>query len=503
MQHPILIENQNSRREVPIWQLLCFVMFCIWQMGFIYYVGTSLNIDGRTPLPVSADNITLLIVAGYVCSLLVLCLLPKWVIRLSRACAAVALLTALGLFLSLDAGALTALIYIQCFCCCFMIGFETATVIYYFSENSVTRYLFVAYPFGYAVVSVLQNDFVKISFATFRVLTVIMLALLLVFFCKMPTKSCPRFVKKEDGLIAPKRFFAGVLLLSFLSALLGVIGPAVAAQFEHGVFVAYMSCAVCTLAVYALYKLTRRHPLQMMPYVIGIAVVGYVLLYVSSYQPGLALVACALIGAGMTACLLVPLFGTLMEKQYPSRFIAPGIIFLALLAVIVHTVIVEAFRSQAAQLNLIYLVIVVVLAFIFILVEPYLIYAMRRRFADAPDGEETVHEAAVPVLAAEQAAAPLPDAPAQTEAGSRAATVAAAPPVSSPLALLTKREREVLDLIGCGHSNADIAEMLFISENTVKDHTKSIYRKLGVHSRHAAAQMVNRQEEQPRNSSDT
>ena len=220
------------------------------------------------------------------------------------------------------------------------------------------------------------------------------------------------------------------------------------------------------------------------------------MLYVSNYQPGLALVACALISAGMTACLLVPLFGVLLAKQYPSKFIAPGIIFLAMVAVIVQSVLVEAFRSQAVLLNLTYLVIVVVLAFIFILVEPYLIYAMRRRFADAPDGE-----AAVPVLAAEQAAAPLPDAPAQTEA--EAATVAVAPPVSSPLALLTKREREVLDLIGYGHSNVDIAQMLFISENTVKDHTKSIYRKLGVHSRHAAAQMVNRQEEQPRNSSDT
>ncbi|MFR4333953.1 MAG: response regulator transcription factor [Ruminococcus sp.] len=498
MQHPILIENQNSRREVPIWQLLCFVMFCIWQMGFIYFIGPSLNIDGRTPLPVSTDNITLLIVAGYVGSLVVMCLLPQWVIRLSRASTAIALLTALGLFLSLDAGALTALIYIQCFCCCFMIGFETATMVYFFSENSAMRHLLLAYPFGYAVVAVVQNDFVKIDFASFRILTVIMLALLLVFFCKMPTKSCPRFVKKEDGLIAPKRFFTGVFLLSFLSMLLGVIGPAVAAQFEHGVFVAYMSCAVCTLAVYSLHKLTRHHPLQMMPYVIGIAVVGYVLLYVSNYQPGLALVACALIGAGMTTCLLVPLFGVLLAKQYPSKFIAPGIIFLAMLAVIVQSVLVEAFRSQAVLLNLTYLVIVVVLAFIFILVEPYLIYAMRRRFADAPDGE-----AAVPVLAAEQAAAPLPDASVRAEAGSRAATVAAAPPVSSPLALLTKREREVLDLIGCGHSNVDIAQMLFISENTVKDHTKSIYRKLGVHSRHAAAQMVNRQEEQPRNSSDT
>ena len=41
----------------------------------------------------------------------------------------------------------------------------------------------------------------------------------------------------------------------------------------------------------------------------------------------------------------------------------------------------------------------------------------------------------------------------------------------------------------------------FTEENL--NERSSIYRKLGVHSRHAAAQMVNRQEEQPRNSSDT
>ena len=353
-------------------------------MGFIYFIGPSLNIDGRTPLPVSMNNITPLIVAGYVSSLVVMCLLPQWVIRLSRASTVIAFLTVLGLFFPLDVDALTVLIYIHCFCCCFMIGFETVTMVYFFSENSAMRHLLLVYPFGYAVVAVVQNDFVKIDFAAFHILTIIMLALLLVFFCKMPTKSCPRFVKKEDGLIVPKRFFTGVFLLSFLSMLLGMIAPAVAAQFEHGVFVAYMSCAVFTLAVYALHKLTRHHPLQIIPYVIGIAVVGYVLLCVSNYHPGLALVACALIGVGMTTCLLVPLFGILMAKQYPSKFIAPGIIFLAMVAVIVQSVLVEAFRSQAVLLNLNYLVIVVILAFIFILVEPYLIYAMHRRFADAP-----------------------------------------------------------------------------------------------------------------------
>ena len=53
---------------------------------------------------------------------------------------------------------------------------------------------------------------------------------------------------------------------------------------------------------------------------------------------------------------------------------------------------------------------------------------------------------------------------------------------------------EVLELISCGYSNADIAKLLFISEHTVNDHTKKIYRKLNIHSRHAAASIINKYE---------
>jgi len=48
---------------------------------------------------------------------------------------------------------------------------------------------------------------------------------------------------------------------------------------------------------------------------------------------------------------------------------------------------------------------------------------------------------------------------------------------------LTPTEFQVLRLIGQGKSNDDIAEMLFISKNTVRSHIKSIYAKLDTHSR--------------------
>jgi NarL family two-component system response regulator LiaR len=53
---------------------------------------------------------------------------------------------------------------------------------------------------------------------------------------------------------------------------------------------------------------------------------------------------------------------------------------------------------------------------------------------------------------------------------------------------LTKREVEVLRLIARGGSNQQIAEVLFITERTVKYHTRNIYAKLNVSSR---AQAIN------------
>jgi DNA-binding CsgD family transcriptional regulator/tetratricopeptide (TPR) repeat protein len=52
---------------------------------------------------------------------------------------------------------------------------------------------------------------------------------------------------------------------------------------------------------------------------------------------------------------------------------------------------------------------------------------------------------------------------------------------------LTRREREVLDLICAGQTNAEIAAVLFISEKTVDHHVSAVLAKLDAPTRHAAA----------------
>jgi DNA-binding CsgD family transcriptional regulator len=56
-----------------------------------------------------------------------------------------------------------------------------------------------------------------------------------------------------------------------------------------------------------------------------------------------------------------------------------------------------------------------------------------------------------------------------------------------PVFCLTAREQEVLALLAEGMTNAQLAEVLFISERTVNRHISNIFTNLGVHNRTQAA----------------
>jgi two-component system response regulator DesR len=57
---------------------------------------------------------------------------------------------------------------------------------------------------------------------------------------------------------------------------------------------------------------------------------------------------------------------------------------------------------------------------------------------------------------------------------------------------LSPREREVLDLISGGSTNREIAAALHLSPHTIKEHTSSLYRKLGARNRAEAVQRAQR-----------
>ena len=63
------------------------------------------------------------------------------------------------------------------------------------------------------------------------------------------------------------------------------------------------------------------------------------------------------------------------------------------------------------------------------------------------------------------------------------------PPARADAAQLTEREWEVVELVALGHSNAAVAERLFLSPRTVESHLRNIRRKTGVENRAAVASL--------------
>jgi len=65
-------------------------------------------------------------------------------------------------------------------------------------------------------------------------------------------------------------------------------------------------------------------------------------------------------------------------------------------------------------------------------------------------------------------------------------------PDISLLEKLSPRELEILGKLQNGSSNAEIAQQLYVSENTVKHHVHSILEKLNVNNRHQAGELAKR-----------
>ena len=459
----LLKENENKRLNLRLPLLICFAMFAVWQMGMIYFSGQTMSVDGRSPLPVNVDDVTVLVAAGYILSILVMIFIPRIIVWAERVTASAALLSALVLFLPLSPEILAAALYAQYFCCCFMIGFEPAVIIGLFNEKTAVLHLTAAYVAAMLLVAVLQNDFIKIDFAVFNMFTIVALVLIVFFFFKLPTNSWTRTAKKADGLIAQKKLFAGIFFWVIMSCFVVLFGVAVAEKFTHGVSVFYLSAAIFSFVVYFLWKRCGIVSFKSFSIAVSTGAIGFILAIDSLHIPALSLVVCVFLGAGSMGCWTIPLFGIYMSKQYPSKFISPSIIGIAFIAVLTHTALLGILRNNTNVLYVVYLVIAVGLVILYLILEPYLLYSFRGRSLQKIIERHNVVEG--------QKA----DAPAENEALKKLKRAAIQP--------LSDRECQIGEMTILGIRQGVIAETLKIDTSTVKYHRTSLYNKFGVGNR--------------------
>ncbi|MDR0450025.1 MAG: helix-turn-helix transcriptional regulator [Treponema sp.] len=487
----ILAENERKRLNPGLPWLLCFALFTGWQVGVFSYTGAVLAVAGRLPLGIDTGNLMPLIAAGYTVSIVFMTVFPTRIVWAERILAGLALVSALALYLPLPSPALTLFFLIQLLCCCIMIGFETALIVALFSDRSAVKHLLVAYGIIFIAAALMQNQFFEMPYGVFKIFNAAALALQLLFYGKLPAGVWPEYVRKGTGLICPKRLFAGLFALCFLGNIVFSFGISVAEGVEHGVFVFYLSFAVFAIAGYALLPRFRLSPLRHASVSVVVSVTGFILAIMSLYVPLLALPACALLGPGTVACILIPYYGVVMTRRYPSRFISPAIIGISFVAsVLVLGVLIEVFRDNSALLYTVYLAIAVAMAVLYLLLEPYLLYSSRGSPLIGEEGiaeiagrgesetEGALARAGPPLTEAPPGAPPLPD-PSLPEAP---LTDRQRRLIASAFDRLSARELAVAEMMMQGFKYEDICGRLSIKKTTAYWYRNQLFDKLQIKS---------------------
>ncbi|MDR1464288.1 MAG: LuxR family transcriptional regulator [Oscillospiraceae bacterium] len=473
--NPILTENENKRLTFRLPLLLCFAMFAAWQFGVMAYSGTAFSIDGKTPLPIDAGNLIWLVAIGYILSITFILKFQRFVVLAERIISVIALLSAAVLFLPISPELLALAYQIQYFCCIFMIGLESSIIIDMFQMKTAIKHFFVAYVFAFAVAAILQNDIVPVPFSVFRIFMVIALAFMLIFFFKLPTDQWLRHVKKSDGLICPKRIFAGLWIYVGLVGFLSSFGLAVAENTDHGVMIFFLSAAICSAVIFILWKCFGISPVKSGVGLTGIIALSAAFSVISLFVPALSLVSCALFGCGLVAVNIGMFYGLLISKHYPSRVIAPGIVAITFIGIIAYSTLLEILRNDTTVLYIVALAVSVGMVMIYLFLEPYLGYSFRGRTFQEMIGivaEDTDEEETATVTETEST-------PEDVSLHERKMQNL----MKHKLQPLTRREYQVTEYIMQGFVRQEIADKMDILPGSVTKYCHIIYSKFGIHKR--------------------
>jgi DNA-binding CsgD family transcriptional regulator len=287
--------------------------------------------------------------------------------------------------------------------------------------------------------------------------------------------------------VCPTRLFAGLFTLCFLGNILISFGISVAESVRHGLFVFYTSFAVFAVAGYALLRRSGLSPLRFASISVVVSVTGFIVAIVALYVPALALPACVLLGPGTAACILIPYYGVVMTRRYPSRFISPAIIGISFVAsVLLLAWLIEAFRENTTLLYTLYLAIAVAMAVVYLFLEPYLLYSFRGRPLIS---DEEIAGIARTETDAENAAAEPPQAEAAPALTERQRNL-----VANAFDKLSAKELAIAELLMQGFKYEVICSRLHISKNTAYWYRRQLFDKLQIGSLQELFTLAERQE---------
>lgn len=451
-----MIEKDGQQYTVASPLLLLFsASFLVWQMGVLYFSSNTMSLFGRASILVTEQDTAPVIAAGYITSILFLCLFPRKAFLIERILLPISLAATTATLLPLPDKAIAVFFYIEILICVFTIGVMGSIAAQHLTPDTVWRDGILCTTVGGPLIAILQNDLIKISFSVFVIFSVLLITGFTAFFYLIPAEIESTYVRRKNRVKThklPDILFIGLFLLIGFSTLLLCFATAFAESFKNGVCILYLSAAIMTLLLALIRKKLGKRSIRVFGGFFMMAVFGFVLAIISINIPPLRYIAVILLGFIVALANMWMYFSAVAFGIYPTRFIGAIAAAQGLLIVLLHSGLLELLRSNLTLLYSIYAVISVVLMLTYYFLEPYFLHVWKQ-----------MH---------------LPDKEISSD--------------KNPLPLLSEQERNLVELILDGYSGSSIATQMNITMNTQKSYRKNIYIKLDIHSKRELFELVNK-----------
>lgn len=422
----------NKKIDLKYSFLIFIETFSIWQMGIIFYSAKSLTINNLVDTSVNLDYSIIVIALGYILGVLFIYFFPKKTILLGRIVTILSLVASLVLFLPISQDLFALLYYLIILGCVFFVAINMSIIVNYYTPKTALADLILAGITTSIGVAFCQNQIVFFSFQVFHIISTICIVLMIVGLFQIDVHHDIKFLDKKAKIkTPPRKLTVGLMLILAIACLNTLFTSALAEPIKNGVSVSYLGGLVASVLFYFFYKFKRTPPAKICTYYFAVIATGF-LLYLTPNKE-LVYFSLFLQGFGYLLILVPPYFGTLLFEVYPFRLIAPLATIIAFITVIAQAILVELFRTTPDTLFLLYAFVSIFVTIMYLLFE--------RNF-------DFSYLSTTPLFER-----------------------------------LSKREKEVANLLIKGYSAKEISNILFISEYTAKDHIKSIYKKYAVNSK--------------------
>lgn len=431
-------KHNQQDSNIPTYILFFMACYVIWQMGIVWIdannsIITSANITNNNFI----SNLTAICGIASIMAMIIFIVKPNYAYK---GCKIFSIISLIATVFLLSNNYIEICLYILVTSCSILSLASIVIYIYTYNSKNLKKQIFFEM-LGVGIVSLIfHNDIFKINFTFYNIIAIILLSLFIVGLYKITDIDIKKVVpiKKENN----KVFYLGMLILLLIFNIVATFGGNIVSQIKYGTTLFFIGHLVGTLQYYILNKIRIKKSYIPSLY-IALFIFTLAIIYISSIN----LFTSFLLGICNSMFFAIIYYGNLAYKSTLSNKIYIVFNTLGIVQVLLMDFLLNITNNNIDILISIYVVISIIALAVLSIINKELNDRIDKMLKI--EIKETIF---------------LP---------------------------LSDSEKVIADLMLKDYSNSEIANTVYLSQNTIKFHVRSILKKLNVSNKKELIKLIN------------